>query len=53
MNSAFKFFSDLIHSINKLLESDFGMPEGQRLQIKIKFIKIKTQYLDQGVVEFE
>jgi hypoxanthine phosphoribosyltransferase len=42
MNSAFKFFTELVHFLNKQSEA-----KGEkRLKIRIRYVKITTQHLD-------
>ena len=48
MNSAFKFFTELISYLNKLSESGI-----KRLKIRIQFVKITTYHLDASVVDIE
>ena len=50
MNSAFKFFTELIHFINKMSENS---QEKEKLKIRIRYVKVSTQHLDQGVVDYE
>jgi hypoxanthine-guanine phosphoribosyltransferase len=50
MNSAFKFFADLINYLNKESEKSGG---SQKLKIRTRFVKITTQHLNQGVVDYE
>ena len=48
MNSAFRFFTDLLHFLNKASEHEAG-----RLKIRPFFVKVTTQHLDQAVVDFD
>ncbi|TNV76080.1 hypothetical protein FGO68_gene104 [Halteria grandinella] len=53
MNSAFKFFTDLLSAINKLSEGDFAKGDEERLKIRVRYCKITTQHLNLGVVDIE
>jgi hypothetical protein len=49
MNSAFRFFTDLISALNRQSEQ----PGQKPLKIRVRFVKITTQRLMEAVVNIE
>lgn len=49
MNSAFRFFTELISALNRQSER----PGQKHLKIRTRFVKITTQHLMEGVVKID